>query len=61
MRGTKEAQREGKGGFRGSAARKGVRRLAGYFMRYYTIWLAVVKSYFVPFWELETGRGETYA
>jgi hypothetical protein len=24
-------------------------RLAGYFMGYYTIWLVLVKSFFVPF------------
>ncbi|HXN54100.1 MAG TPA: hypothetical protein VN943_19380, partial [Candidatus Acidoferrum sp.] len=30
---------------------KGVRRLVGYFMGYYTIWLALVKRFFVPFWE----------
>jgi hypothetical protein len=38
--------------FRGNVGRKGVRRLAGYFMGYYTIWLALVKRIFVPFWEL---------
>jgi len=37
--------------FSGSEARKGVRWLAGYFMGYYTIWLAPVKRFFVPFWE----------
>jgi hypothetical protein len=37
---------------------KGVRWLAGYFMGYYTIWLAPVKRYFVPFWEL--GEAQTY-
>src|ERR1700692_3791417 len=26
-------------------------------MRYYTIWLAPVKSFFVPFWELGEGAG----
>jgi len=31
---------------------KGVRWLAGYFMGYYTIWLALVKTIFVSFWEL---------
>src|SRR6202035_3363207 len=36
----------------GNVGRKGVRWLAGYFMGYYTIWLALVKKYFVPFWEL---------
>src|SRR5713226_2602786 len=35
-----------------SAARKGVSAAGGYFMGYYTIWLAAVKRYFVPFWEL---------
>jgi hypothetical protein len=39
--------------FLGNAGRKGVRWLARYFMGYYTIWLAVVKRSFVPFWELE--------
>ena len=34
--------------FSGSEARKGVRSLAGYFMGYYTIWLAVVKRFFCP-------------
>jgi hypothetical protein len=36
----------------GTAGRKGVRRLAGYLMGYYTIWLAPVKRKVVPFWEL---------
>jgi hypothetical protein len=31
---------------------KGVRRLVGYVMGYYTIWLVLVKRIFVPFWEL---------
>jgi hypothetical protein len=39
--------------FLGNVGRKGVRWLAGYFMGYYTIWLAPVKSSFVPFWEWE--------
>ena len=39
--------------FLGNAGRKGVRWLAGYCMGYYTIWLAPVKRYFVPFWESE--------
>jgi hypothetical protein len=34
------------GGFFGCVATKGVRGLAGYFMGYYTIWLALVKSFF---------------
>ncbi len=34
---------------------KGVRRLAEYFMVYYTIWLSFVKRIFGPFWEI----GET--
>jgi hypothetical protein len=34
--------------FSGSEARKGVRWLAGYFMGYYTIWLAPVKRFFRP-------------
>jgi hypothetical protein len=38
--------------FLGNVGRKGVRWLAGYFMGYYTIRLAPVKRYFVPFWEL---------
>ena len=37
--------------FSGNVGRKGVRWLAGYFMGYYTIWLAPVKRYFVPFGE----------
>jgi hypothetical protein len=40
-------------------AREGVRDLAGYFMGYYTIWLAPVKSFLVPFWkcrEIKIGR-----
>ena len=45
----------------GGEAGKGVRGLAGYFMVYYTIWLAPVKSYFVPFWDWETRRGESRA
>ena len=36
----------------GNAERKGVRWLVEYFMGYYTIWLAVVKRIFVPFWEI---------
>jgi hypothetical protein len=31
---------------------KGVRRLVEYFMGYYTMWLAPVMSFLVPFWEL---------
>jgi hypothetical protein len=38
--------------FLGNVGGKGVRWLAGYFMGYYTIWLAVVKRNFVPFWEV---------
>ena len=34
--------------FPGNVGGKGVRWLAGYFMGYYTIWLAPVKRYFVP-------------
>jgi hypothetical protein len=30
---------------------KGVRRLVGYFMGYYTIWVSSVKSFLFPFWE----------
>ena len=41
--------------FLGNAGRKGVRWLVGYFMGYYTIWLALVKGIFVPFWELAPG------
>jgi hypothetical protein len=41
--------------FLGNVGRKGVRWLVGYFMGYfmgyYTIWLALVKRNFVPFWE----------
>ena len=36
---------------------KGFSRLAEYFIRYYTIWLAFVKMIFVPFWELEEAVG----
>jgi hypothetical protein len=38
--------------FLGNVGGKGVRRLTGYFMGYYTIWLAPVKRIFVPFWEI---------
>jgi hypothetical protein len=38
--------------FLGNVGGKGVRWLVGYFMGYYTIWLAPVKRIFVPFWEL---------
>jgi len=34
--------------FLGNVGGKGVRWLAGYFMGYYTIWLAPVKKYFAP-------------
>ncbi len=34
---------------------KGVRWLAGYSMGYHTIWLVPVKSFVVPFWEVESG------
>ena len=48
------AKRNGVAGeVRGNVGGKGVRRLAGYFMGYYTIWLAPVKRFFVPFWELK--------
>jgi hypothetical protein len=40
--------------FLGNVGEKGVRWLLGYFMGYYTIWLAPVKRIFVPFWELGT-------
>jgi hypothetical protein len=43
--------------FLGNAGRKGVKWLAGYFMGYYTIWLAPVKRNFVPFRELEKRLG----
>ena len=42
--------------FLGNAGGKGVRWLVGYFMGYYTIWLALVKRIFVPFWELQSFR-----
>ena len=32
----------------GNVRKKGVRRLTGYFMGYYTIWLDIVKGIFVP-------------
>jgi hypothetical protein len=35
---------------------KGVKGLAGYFIGYYTIWLALVKRFFVPFWEIREVR-----
>jgi hypothetical protein len=41
--------------FPGNAGGKGVRWLVGYFIGYYTIWLASVKKYFVPFWEWRKG------
>ena len=34
--------------FPGNVGGKGVKWLVGYFMGYYTIWLAPVKKYFVP-------------
>jgi len=37
--------------FLGNAGGKGLSGLARYFMGYYTIWLAPVKRFFVPFWE----------
>jgi hypothetical protein len=37
--------------FPGNVGGKGVRWVLEYFMRYYTIWLAPVKKYFVPIWE----------
>ena len=37
--------------FSGNVERKGVSGAGGYFMGYYTIWLVLVKKYFVPFWE----------
>jgi hypothetical protein len=46
--------------FSGSDARKGVRWLVGYFMPYYTIWLAPVKRYFAPFREIRE-EGRTYS
>ncbi len=42
--------------FLGNVGGKGVSGLAGYVMGYYTIWLALVKWFFVPFWEI--GRRE---
>jgi len=36
----------------GNVGGKGVSWLVGYFMGYYTIWLAAVKRIFVPFWEI---------
>jgi hypothetical protein len=38
-------------GFAGNVGGKGVNGLAGYSMGYYTMWLAPVKRFFVPFWE----------
>ena len=40
-----------------NAGGKGVRWLVGYFMGYYTIWLAPVKRNLVPFWEFGSGWG----
>jgi len=37
--------------FVGNVGGRGVSGLAGYFIGYYTIWLAPVKRFFVPFWE----------
>jgi hypothetical protein len=46
--------------FPGNVGGKGVRWLAGYFIGYYTIWLAPVKSFLVPclvpFWEIRKRR-----
>ena len=42
--------------FLGNAGGKGVRQLVGYFMGYYTIWLAPVKRFVVPFWELRYAK-----
>jgi hypothetical protein len=44
----------------GGEARKGVSEAYGYFMGYYTIWLARVKKIFVPFWELSGECRELY-
>ena len=44
--------------FLGNVGRKGVRWVAGYFMGYYTIWLVLVKRFFVPFWELADALNE---
>jgi len=44
--------------FPGNVGGKGVRWLARYFMGYYTIWLAPVKEYFVPFWESAKRKAE---
>jgi hypothetical protein len=38
---------------RAGEARKGVSGAGGYFIGYYTIWLAPVKRIVVPFWEFE--------
>jgi hypothetical protein len=40
--------------------RKGVSGAGGYFMGYYTIWLASVKRDFVPFWESQKMGGVAY-
>jgi hypothetical protein len=42
--------------FAGNVGGKGVRRLAGYFMGYYTIWLALVKTNFCPVLGLRDGK-----
>ncbi|MCU1242204.1 MAG: hypothetical protein JWO71_2930 [Candidatus Acidoferrum typicum] len=44
--------------FPGNVGGKGVRWLAGYFMGYYTIWLAPVKRNLVPFWELDEAESD---
>ena len=44
--------------FPGNVGGKGVRWLAGYCMGYYTIWLALVKRIFVPFWEFGKNTAE---
>ena len=43
--------------FAGGEARKGVSGADACFMGYYTIWLAPVKSFLVPFWEFGEGKG----
>src|SRR5882762_2289928 len=45
---------------RGEAS-KGVSGAGGYFMGYYTIWLAPVKKYLLPFWEFGPEKSQPAA
>jgi hypothetical protein len=48
-------------GFAANAAGKGVTRLARYFIGYYTLWLAVVKRFLVPFLGIGEALGQIRA